>query len=207
MQVSVAPSQPHRVACFGDPQHGRKRSEALVNKDSQELMKTKLLLSKYVNKIQMHCSILFDDVPEAWFSPHNAVLQLLEQMDVVILCGYLPNMYLIIREACVSLVPLLGDGRQGYMETGFAGGWWPETEGQPCAKCWLDLLRISFRGWAQRPMRLQTQSNFFCIHGYCKCDVLIWGHAGKGRKNLALQKWFLGYLLFVTNPGKMINIS
>lgn len=99
---------------------------------------------------------------------------------------------------CVLLVPHLGDGGQGHVEISFAGSWWPETESQPRAKHWLGLLRMSFRGWVQRPMRLQTQSNFFGIHGYCKCDVLIWGHARKGKRNLALQKWSLGYSLSLT---------
>lgn len=65
-QVSVAISQRHRgVACFGDPQQDRKCSEALVNEDSQKQMKNGLLLSKYVNKKQVHCSIMFGDGAEA----------------------------------------------------------------------------------------------------------------------------------------------
>lgn len=65
---------------------------------------------------------------------------------MALLCVYLPNTYLIVREACVLLVPHLGDGGQGHVEIGFAGSWWPETESQPRAKRWLGLLRISFRG-------------------------------------------------------------
>lgn len=45
------------------------------------------------------------------------------------LCGYLPNTYLTVRKACVPLVLLLGDGGQGHVKIGFAGSWWPETEG------------------------------------------------------------------------------
>lgn len=47
---------------------------------------------------------------------------------------------------CVLLVPHLGGGGQGHVEISFAGSWWPETESRPRAKCWLGLLRISFRG-------------------------------------------------------------
>ena len=59
------------------------------------------------------------------------------------------------------------------------------------------------QGLSTKAYETSNPKQIFCIHGYCKCNVLIWGHAGKGKRNLALQKWSLGYLLFVTNPGKM----
>lgn len=105
------------------------------------LMKTRLLSSKYGNKIEMHCSIVFVGVPEAWFSPHNAVHQLLKQMDMAMLCGYLANTYPTVREAWVPLVPLFrGWGAETFWNW-FC--WWPATEGQTCAKSRLGLLRIS----------------------------------------------------------------
>lgn len=66
-QVSIATSQPHKRSevlstsqrRFGNSQQDKKHSETLMNEYSQKLMKTRQLASKYLNKIQMYCSILF----------------------------------------------------------------------------------------------------------------------------------------------------
>lgn len=98
--VSVAISQLHRgVARFGDPQQDRKCSEALVNEDSQKQRKTGLLLSKYPNKKQAHCSIMFGAGTEA--SPCDTVPQLLDKWMWPCSLFLLP-VYLIVREACVG---------------------------------------------------------------------------------------------------------
>lgn len=72
-QVSIATSQPHKRSedlstshrRLDNSQQDKRHSETLMNEYSHKLMKTRQLASKYLNKIQMYCSILCGGGTEA----------------------------------------------------------------------------------------------------------------------------------------------